>query len=158
MPNTTTLPQSRIIKKESWGKSLNGFIDLLVPRSTVNGLGIRSFTIVYGVVYDEISRNTETVSDRIFPIYRRKWAYTGKPRYTDHDFLPYWNHKPFYQTGQETGSISNSASLPTPSIRSNSSIKIHRSKRKKTKLNKFKKILTVRWTVDSKWPKINKKN
>jgi hypothetical protein len=90
---------------------------------------LRSYMSV--TVYDEIRRNMETVSDRIFPLYGRKWTYTGKPRYTDRDFLPYWNHKPFYQASHETGSISDAASLPTPSIRSNSSIKTNRSKRKK---------------------------
>ncbi len=51
-----------------------------------------------------------------------------KTTYTDHDFLPHWNHKPFYQTGHEAGSISDSAPLPTPSVRLNSSIKTNRSK------------------------------
>jgi hypothetical protein len=128
-------------------------------------------------VYDEIRWNTETVSDRIFPVYGRKWAYTGKSRYTDRDFLPYWNHKPFYQTGHETGSIfdSASASLPNPSVRSNSPIKTNRSKRKKlNKINLKKyslfvelltrndlksiekiKIFTVSWYNSSGRPKIN---
>jgi hypothetical protein len=110
-----------------------------------SGLGIRSYTTVFRhktcdritIVYvrDRIRRNTETVSDRIFPIYGRKWAYTGKPRYADHEFLPYWNHKPFYQTG----SISDSTSVNTPSIRSNSSIKTNGSKRKKLNSINLKK-------------------